>query len=110
MNNRACRAVRRRTHQDRCSIQPLARPRCCLGPRHSWRIGAAVDGITEKFGKGASNGKRGGAAIRLRGFERGYSPGLHVGLRRLRIPTKPATHSNRKPATDSDLKPAGIPI
>jgi hypothetical protein len=28
----------------------------------------------------------------------------------LRIPTKPATHSNRKPATDSDLKPAGIPI
>jgi hypothetical protein len=30
--------------------------------------------------------------------------------RRLRIPTKPATHSNRKPATDSDLKPAGIPI
>ena len=30
--------------------------------------------------------------------------------RRLRIPTKPATHSNRKPATDSDLKPAGVPI
>ena len=29
---------------------------------------------------------------------------------RVRIPTKPATHSNRKPATDSDLKPAGIPI
>jgi hypothetical protein len=29
---------------------------------------------------------------------------------RLRIPTKPATHSNRKPATDSDLKPAGVPI
>jgi ribbon-helix-helix CopG family protein len=28
----------------------------------------------------------------------------------LRIPTKPATHSNRKPATDSDLKPAGVPI
>jgi ATP-dependent DNA ligase len=28
----------------------------------------------------------------------------------LRIPTKPATNSNRKPATDSDLKPAGIPI
>jgi predicted nucleic acid-binding protein len=28
----------------------------------------------------------------------------------MRIPTKPATHSNRKPATDSDLKPAGIPI
>jgi len=28
----------------------------------------------------------------------------------LRIPTNPATHSNRKPATDSDLKPAGIPI
>jgi len=30
--------------------------------------------------------------------------------RSLRIPTKPATHSNRKPATDSDLKPAGVPI
>jgi hypothetical protein len=28
----------------------------------------------------------------------------------LRIPMKPARHSNRKPATDSDLKPAGIPI
>ena len=31
-------------------------------------------------------------------------------LRYVRIPTKPATHSNRKPATDSDLKPAGVPI
>ena len=28
----------------------------------------------------------------------------------MRIPTKPATNSNRKPATHSDLKPAGIPI
>jgi hypothetical protein len=28
----------------------------------------------------------------------------------LRIPMKPARHSNRKSATDSDLKPAGIPI
>jgi hypothetical protein len=28
----------------------------------------------------------------------------------LRIPTKPAMHSNMKPATDSDLKPAGVPI
>ena len=28
----------------------------------------------------------------------------------VRIPTKPAMHSERKPATDSDLKPAGIPI
>jgi hypothetical protein len=28
----------------------------------------------------------------------------------VRIPTKPAGHSNRKPATDSDLKPAGVPI
>jgi len=34
----------------------------------------------------------------------------HVAPPALRIPTKPATHSNRKPATDSDLKPAGIPI
>jgi len=30
--------------------------------------------------------------------------------RRLRIPTKPAMHSNLKPATYSDLKPAGVPI
>jgi len=28
----------------------------------------------------------------------------------LRIPTKPAMHSNLKPATYSDLKPAGVPI
>jgi hypothetical protein len=28
----------------------------------------------------------------------------------VRIPTKPATHSDRNPATDSDLKPAGVPI
>ena len=30
--------------------------------------------------------------------------------RSLRIPTKPAMHSNMKPATDSEVKPAGIPI
>jgi site-specific recombinase XerD len=37
---------------------------------------------------------------------------VHVAtyIEQLRIPTKPATHSNRKPATDSDLKPAGVPI
>jgi hypothetical protein len=28
----------------------------------------------------------------------------------LRIPMKPAMHSNRKPATCSDLKPASVPI
>ena len=28
----------------------------------------------------------------------------------VRIPTKPAMHSNLKPATYSDLKPAGVPI
>jgi len=28
----------------------------------------------------------------------------------VRIPTKPATHSNRNPATCSDLKPAMVPI
>jgi len=33
-----------------------------------------------------------------------------VEIVKLRFPTKPATHSNRKPATDSDLKPAGVPI
>ncbi|WP_026440849.1 hypothetical protein [Acidocella facilis] len=29
---------------------------------------------------------------------------------RLRIPTKPAMHSNLNPATDSELKPASVPI
>ena len=28
----------------------------------------------------------------------------------VRIPRKPARHSDRKPATDSELKPTGIPI
>jgi len=28
----------------------------------------------------------------------------------VRIPTKPAMHSNLKPATRSDLKPAMVPI
>lgn len=28
----------------------------------------------------------------------------------VRIPTKPARHSNLKPATYSDAKPAGVPI
>jgi hypothetical protein len=31
-------------------------------------------------------------------------------FREVRIPTKPAMHSNLKPATYSDLKPAGVPI
>ena len=31
-------------------------------------------------------------------------------LANVRIPTKPAMHSNTKPATCSNLKPAGIPI
>jgi hypothetical protein len=35
---------------------------------------------------------------------------LETAATEVRIPTKPATHSNRKPATDSDLKPAGVPI
>ena len=35
---------------------------------------------------------------------------LSLSRNTVRIPTKPARHSNRKPATDSDLKPAGVPI
>jgi len=31
-------------------------------------------------------------------------------IKYLRIPTKPAMHSNTKPATYSDLKPASVPI
>jgi hypothetical protein len=38
------------------------------------------------------------------------TPYPRLAERPLRIPMKPARHSNRKPATDSDLKPAGIPI
>ena len=38
---------------------------------------------------------------------RGVLPAKQVGLR---IPTKPAMHSNMKPATCSDPKPAGVPI
>ena len=41
------------------------------------------------------------AAIRL------FDPNADTSLR---IPTKPATHSNRKPATYSNMKPARIPI
>ena len=33
---------------------------------------------------------------------------LRVGYGRLRVPTKPAMHSNSKPAGDSDLKPATL--
>ena len=33
-----------------------------------------------------------------------------VGRQQVRIPTKPAMHSNMKPATDSDPKPASVPI
>ena len=39
-----------------------------------------------------------------------FDPHKRMLLIRVRISTKPATHSNRKPATDSDLKPAGVPI
>ena len=49
--------------------------------------------------------KRIGAA-KAAGFR---APSAHPTME-LRIPTKPATNSNRKPATDSDLKPAGIPV
>ncbi len=41
-------------------------------------------------------------------FARGV--GAAVDGEEVRIPTKPATHSERKPAICSDLKPAGIPI
>ena len=43
-------------------------------------------------------------------LEQTIGRGRRLMWRGLRIPTKPARHSNRKPATDSDLKPAGVPI
>jgi hypothetical protein len=46
----------------------------------------------------------------LRHLAASVRPRLEAGGVPLRIPTKPARHSDRKPATDSDLKPAGIPI
>jgi hypothetical protein len=63
----------------------ILNPTACRASLMPWaallvRIGAAVDGVTEKFGEGASNVKRGGAAIGLGGFKRGYSPVLYVGL------------------------------
>ena len=36
--------------------------------------------------------------------------GTDRAVRYLRLPTKPAMHSNMKPATYSDPKPAGVPI
>ena len=48
------------------------------------------------------------------GYSYGFRPGLgpHDALDALsvRIPTKPAMHSNLKPATYSNAKPAGLPI
>jgi hypothetical protein len=35
---------------------------------------------------------------------------IHGAVAPVRIPTKPAMHSNMKPATYSDLKPASVPI
>jgi hypothetical protein len=40
----------------------------------------------------------------------GRSPTEIEKRHRLRIPMKPAMHSNMKPATRSDLKPATVPI
>jgi hypothetical protein len=60
-------------------------------------------------------GERGAQVVKRPADKRTASFGMTVSIRRvdgreLRIPTKPATRSNRKPATDSDLKPAGVPI
>jgi hypothetical protein len=44
-------------------------------------------------------------------LDKGYRGlGDGSGIIAVRIPTKPAMHSNLKPATYSDLKPAGVPI
>jgi hypothetical protein len=53
-----------------------------LGQCYSRRSGAAVNGVTEKSGEGASNVKRVDAAIGLGGLKRSYSTVLHVDLRR----------------------------
>ena len=46
-----------------------------------------------------------------KGVRMGRKPKLTPHQREeVRIPTKPAMHSNRKPATCSELKPAGVPI
>jgi hypothetical protein len=39
-----------------------------------------------------------------------FSARAFMPLLLLRIPTKPAMHSNLKPATYTDLKPATVPI
>ena len=37
-------------------------------------------------------------------------PGVGIFFAPMRIPTKPARHSNMKPATRSEMKPAMVPI
>jgi thiamine pyrophosphate-dependent acetolactate synthase large subunit-like protein len=79
---------------------------------HAWAVrkvfGYPGDGINGVFG--ALNRARDKIAFLQARYEEmaafmasAYAPWM-------RIPMKPARHSNRKPATDSDLKPAGIPI
>jgi hypothetical protein len=46
-----------------------------------------------------------------RSSQSGHKPSLGRTFRNsVRIPTKPARHSNMKPATRTDLKPAVVPI
>jgi hypothetical protein len=45
-------------------------------------------------------------ALQLEAYERQQELGTYP----LRVPTKPAMHSDLKPATCSDGKPAGLPI
>jgi hypothetical protein len=55
-------------------------PSWVLRQRYSWRVAAAVDGVTENAGEGASNVKQVGAAIGVGGFKHGYSAVLDVSV------------------------------
>jgi hypothetical protein len=71
-------------------------------------------------GKAAKTGKgRGKGEVQARGFWRGKNTppekslerqGIDKNLAIVRIPTKPARHSNMNPATRSETKPAMVPI
>ena len=65
-----------------------------------WKFKLSEDGQLKKLVDAVRSGR----------FCRQKDVAEALGWSPVRIPTKPAMHSNWKPATCSDLKPAGIPI
>lgn len=65
----------------------------------------AVPKLRRKGERSANGDRRSGASYRG-----SLTTAAELRGRGLRIPTKPAMHSNTKPATYSNLKPASVPI